>query len=154
VAEGHQVSGLASHLDLLPTLFGILDWSQDADLEGSDWSDRVQGGAEPTDRTRAHIDTWMAEINRAGLYTPTHQCQIDFGSIPLTGKPVEAEFIEGCFEHQSDPTHRTPIARPELEAELRQWRREATASVTLDHKTDARDDPVQDARLKALGYVD
>lgn len=123
VERGGVITGVASQLDVLPTILGLVGLPTPEGLPGSDWSAQVrQGGA--TTRTHAFADTWYSAANRAAVYTTTHACIKDFGSARLE----EEGWADGCYDRRSDPTFVTRTPQPELMARLDAWRAETPGS--------------------------
>lgn len=144
IAPGRTIGGLASHVDLAPTVLGLL--GLDAELPGRDWSALLQGRGSRTDRRRAWSDTWYYGANRASVWTDDTQCQRDWGS----SVPRDT-FVHGCFDRAADPEFTRTIERPELMAELVQWRADrplTAAGAEADLSEDVR------RQLEVLGYAD
>lgn len=126
IPEGSRVGGLASGVDVGPTLLGLLGVDGAlGEVSGEDWSDVLARKNGRTSRERAISDTWYLNANRASIWTERWQCQKDFGSKNLDKDP----FQTGCYDRQADPDFETPIERPELMAELEAWRAEHAAAV-------------------------
>ncbi|MFT5460177.1 MAG: arylsulfatase, partial [Myxococcota bacterium] len=121
VPEGTRMAGLASQVDLVPTLFGLLGLPPvgDAGLAGVDLSGTVRGELGSTPRKRAYIDTRFYDTNRAAQVNRRFHCQADFDSeggrrrIPLT---------TGCFDRSADPEHARPVQSRVQLSSLAQWR--------------------------------
>lgn len=125
VPAGRRVPGLASGVDVAPTLLGLLgvDGGLDAGA-GLDLSASILGTVERTPRSEAITDTWYTTADRAAIWTGARQCQRDFGSGPLEGET----FVNGCFERGADPDHAAPIDDPALMARLVAWRETRAAA--------------------------
>jgi len=123
IPAGTTVSGLASGVDVMPTVLGLLDVEVPADLPGQDWSAQARGKKAATTRKVAYADTWFYGANRASAWTSTHQCQRDFGSID-----VKDQFQDGCFDRGSDPDFVTPMKKADLDEKLTAWRSARTVS--------------------------
>ncbi len=72
--EPRSITGLASNLDIAPTLLGLLDLPQPTTFEGFDWSPILRGEAEPApgrvtqhQSHRGAVVSWMQEPRREGL---------------------------------------------------------------------------------------
>lgn len=150
VARGHVVEGLASGVDLVPTVLGLLG-EPAADLPGRDWSGLVRGQGARTDREYAFTDTWFYEVRRSAVFTPEHACQRDFGSLRES-----VPFREGCFQRQEDPAWLHPAPRPELEQVLVDWREARLAEGEAFRGGGARAllDDLLRKQLEALGYAE
>jgi len=119
IPAGKTVRGMASGVDVMPTVLGLLGVDVSGDLAGRDWSMQAKGKSGRTTRKVAVADTWFYSANRASIWTDKHQCQRDFGSVDLNDS-----FVDGCFDRASDPDFTTPIEKPELAAKLVAWRGE------------------------------
>jgi arylsulfatase A-like enzyme len=155
VAVGHRVGGLASQVDVMPTVLAVAGIPlEQGDLPGRDWSAQVRGRSDRTTRERAWVDTWFREVRRAAVLTDQLHCQRDFGTDHAASQSRAPEFVEGCFDRAADPYYTTPIDAPELMAELVEWRaareQEREAQDASDHAPDAG----LTERLRALGYVE
>jgi arylsulfatase A-like enzyme len=62
IAKGHRVAGLASHVDILPTVLDFLAISIDQPTPGTSWAQQIRGAAAQTSRESAFIDTWYNEV--------------------------------------------------------------------------------------------
>jgi arylsulfatase len=150
VARGQVVHGLASQVDLAPTLSALVG-APPFPGTGSDWSAAVRGSSDGTDRTRAFTETWFKDADRAAVYTPDEACQLDFA--PVDGA-AGAPFVDGCFRRASDPFGESPFADDDLLQVLRDWRRERLADAAAFGPVDrVTPDDATDAELEALGYV-
>lgn len=154
VAEGARITGLASHLDTVPTLLSLLDLPGDPALPGLDLSPLVRANApeRQTPRRQAFTDTWYFGANRSAVFTDAAACQRDFGSVGMK----RDTFQNGCFDRVADPDFTQPVPHDALMEELVAWRaaRQAeydawphTRDVTGGHDDLAR-------QLEALGYVE
>ncbi len=110
------VEGLASHIDVAPTVLGLAGLTGETGFDGMDLSAAVRGEQPRTGREQAYADTWFRGARRASLWTAARQCQKDFGSAPLD-LPDEV-FPDGCFDRDADPTFLDPIEDAELMAKL------------------------------------
>jgi len=155
VAAGHSVGGLASQVDVMPTVLAMAGVPFDgSDLAGRDWSAQVRGDADRTTRERAWVDTWFREVDRAAVLTDRVQCQRDFGTDHDASESRAPDFVEGCFDRVADPTYTSPIENPELMTELVEWRAARELELAASHPVDRAPDAGLTERLKALGYVE
>jgi len=152
VAEDHVVSGLASHLDFLPTILGIAGLDPGLELTGHSWATAVAGWWSSTDRHRAFTETWYFGANRAAVVSDGIACQRDWGSVSIG----DDTFVEGCFDRFEDPDWAVPIdVDEELMAELNAWRAAGDdAYDTVGAAADAEDVVGTREQLEALGYVE
>lgn len=147
IAAGHRISGLASHVDIVPTVLGLLEAPADPALTGSDWSAQLSGASDRTTRTRAFSDTWFYGKSRAAVWTSERQCQHDFGS----GR--EGDMVDGCHDRAADPEFRHPFEDRALEAELVAWRKARVAELEAWGPVQrVEPDAALGAQLEALGY--
>jgi len=117
IPAGKTVRGLASGVDVMPTVLGLLGVDRPDGLAGEDWSAQAKGEAARTTRKVAIADTWFYSANRSSIWTDTHQCQQDFGSVD-----IDDRFQDGCFARAGDPDFTTPVEQPDLMAKLVKWR--------------------------------
>lgn len=155
VAEGQQVRGVASQVDVVPTLLGALGHplAADDDLDGRDLSAAARGERGLTERPMAFVDTWFATSARAAVVTADHLCQRDFGS----GDRIRSKgrFDEGCFDRRADPLLTTPVGgQDRLVDTLVAWRERAERRLEALPAVRATVDDAVDEQLEALGYVD
>ncbi len=98
VAKGQVVQGLASQIDLAPTLVGLAGVPGGVDgFAGIDHSAVVAGGG-TTQRDEHYADTLWEGTHRASVWTRTHQCQADFGTAA-----GDDGFVDGCYDRAADP---------------------------------------------------
>jgi arylsulfatase A-like enzyme len=101
VARGRTAEGLASQVDLVPTVLSLAGLPPAPEpLDGIDLSAVVRGEASSTTRTEAYSDTLLEGADRASLWTSTTQCQKDYGSVL---GPDDAGIPDGCFDRKADP---------------------------------------------------
>ncbi len=151
VAAGHRIGGVASQVDVAPTVLALLGLPP-LSAPGRDWSDQVRGTDDATDRQHAFSDTWFKDSNRAAAYGLDQACQVDFAGMGVPG-PGDA-FVSGCFDRRLDPQHARPDRDLEGQDRVRQWRAERIAeSARLAGTATAVATPELDAQLEALGYV-
>jgi arylsulfatase A-like enzyme len=152
VARGHRVLGLASQVDVVPTLLGLIGrpLADASAVEGRDWSALVRGEGFATTWDRVISDTWFQESSRAAIWTRDRQCQDDFGS--AARQAAKGLFVPGCFDRRADPLFRTPLTDPPLQAELRAWREAKTAKLPEVQAPEVEIDEALGKELEALGY--
>jgi arylsulfatase A-like enzyme len=147
VPVGRRVPGLASQVDLTPTLLGLLGLPTD-DLPGHDLSKSIRGQLKSTTRKRAHSDTWFYGVNRSAVVTHNTHCQAAFG-------PESDDFTTGCWLRRSDPDLEGE-SRESLPAlsQISRWRLEQQFSAAR-YTPQAADvpTPLSDL-LEALGYAE
>lgn len=124
IPKGGRVEGLASQIDLAPTLLALAAVPAPTGFDGVDLSNAVLGkGKSP--RTRAYADTLYEGVHRASIWTAEHQCQKDYGS-----KEIENDaFADACYDREADPTFTKPIPDDALTAELEKMHGELVAKV-------------------------
>ena len=150
VAAGHTVDGLASHLDLMPTVLDLAGVPAPT-LDGESWARAVAGWWRRTDRQRAYTETWYFGANRAAIIGPDMACQRDWGSV---GIPNDT-FQEGCFDRRVDPDWTAPRRDKALMEELVHWRATTQAASERFGAAEDAEDPVGTReQLEALGYVE
>ena len=125
IPKGGRVEGLASIVDLAPTLTSLAGLQGQEGFDGVDLSMAVLGkGSSP--RTEAYADTLYAGIHRASIWTASRQCQKDYGS----AKQVEEDRFEpGCYDRITDPTFTKPIDDPDLTSRLDKMHNERMGAV-------------------------
>ncbi len=154
VGHGVVVDGLASHLDVVPTILGLAGLPTTAPTDelqtGHDWSDLVKTGGRTT-RARAVADTWYEGANRASIWTSERECQRDWGS-----KRIRRDSFEtACYDRVADPDFTIPVDDPALAGELVTWRTAAEGRYAAFSATgDAPDDAAVRDQLEALGYAE
>lgn len=114
VPAGRVVPGLASVIDVAPTLLGLAGVAGQAGFDGLDLSGAIRGGG-ATGRERAYADTLYEGVHRASIWTSTRQCQEDYGS---TKKMDDDTFEDACYDREADPDFTKPVADAPLAAEL------------------------------------
>ena len=155
VAAGHRVGGMASQVDVLPTLLGLAGADTDYAGPGRDWSAQVRGEAPRTDRVSAYADTWFQKSSRAGVYTETTACLHDF--LDLAEQMGQERLLPrtACFDRVADPLQTQPVDLDQgLLDELMAWREARVAdNEAWPHHEDIRVDDDLAAQLEALGYA-
>ncbi len=156
IAKGHVIEGMASQVDLLPTVLGVVEASTDYAGPGRDWSAQLRGDSDRTTRTFAIADTWFQRASRAGIYTESTACLHDY--LDLAEELGETRLIPktACYDRVADPLHREPILALDepLMQQLFAWRTEMEAAYEAwPHHEDIRVTDDVEAQLEALGYV-
>jgi len=154
VAEGHVVEGLASQVDVAPTVLGLAG-VRGYQGPGHDWSAQVRGASSRTTRERAFVDTWYGHADRAAIYTDDVACHQAF-SMGTAKARDRSERYTGCYDRNRDRLALEPLepGRPDLMAELLAWREARWQEYQA--WPDTRDAVVDDAlsrQLEALGYA-
>lgn len=148
---GHVVSGVASQIDLAPTLVSLLGLPP-MPAEGQDLSLALRGGASSTGERVVFSDTWFKEVSRSARYSDTVACQHDFIGLSAGDKPDG--FVDGCFDRASDPDHTSPYRDEALEAEIIAWRERHLAERPAQGAAERPPSEGIDRQLRALGYLD
>jgi len=155
VAEGHVIEGMASQVDVLPTILGLADIPSDYAGPGHDWSAQVQGTSGRTTRTEAYADTWFHRSSRAAIYTEPTACLHDF--LDLAEQLGEERLVPrtSCYDRKADPLQAEPKAPDQaLLAQLKAWREARVAdNESWPHHEDIRVTDEVASQLEALGYV-
>lgn len=152
IPAGHRVEGVASQVDLSPTIWRLAGLPPQEDFGGQDLSAAVRGETPRTSRERAYTDTWFRKVNRGAFYEDGRACQLaeDQGLTDRNG----VTFVPGCFDRHDDPDHLRPSPEPEALASLAAWRRSAIARGTSFVVGRSEASEGLDQQLEALGYVD
>lgn len=147
IGRGVRIDGMASGVDLVPTLLGLLDLPGYRG-PGHDHS-RILATGGTTTREYAFTDTWFSDTDRAAVYARDWACQRDF-----SGTHSSDPFEEGCFERSTDPQHARPVRDEAREAVVVDWRRQMLE--TAGSREAEQVDPSADigAQLEALGYLE
>lgn len=151
VAVGHTVEGLASQIDLLPTLSGLLGLPA-PEGPGHDLSALIRGAQQPTPHDAVYADTWFRDVDRAAVYTEDRACQLEF----RPAKPGSgAGFVSGCFDRRADPAHARPLDDAVLLDQLRGWRAErALEAAAVGASERVEPSASVNQQLEALGYLE
>jgi len=153
VPTGGRVRGLASQIDLAPTLLsmaGVDGWEG----PGVDLSPVIRGEDAASPRTRTFADTWFRKSSRAAMYAEDMACQLNFRSDDVVDRHGH-RFDDGCFDRRADPAHEHARRDPRAERELRAWRAEQMAAGASRGRVEAIElDDDLDRQLELLGYVD
>ncbi len=156
IAPGHVVQGMASQVDVLPTLVGLAGGALDAyDGPGEDWSALVRGEGERTTRTAAYSDTWFQRASRSAVYSEGVACLHDFTNVAEEVGRERLAPRTACYDRAADPLHRSPLEPEAVRVDaLMAWRAEqVTAFEAWPHHLDIRvPDDIAD-QLEALGYA-
>jgi arylsulfatase A-like enzyme len=114
VPKAQTVDGLASQLDLAPTVLSLAGVAGQTGFDGQDLSVAVLGrGKSPRDK--AYADTHYEGVHRASVWTSARACQKDFG----TTKEIEGDqFADACYDRKADPDFTKAIEDPQLTGEL------------------------------------
>jgi arylsulfatase A-like enzyme len=155
IAPGTRIGGLAAHVDVVPTLAGLLGRTLLGEPRGRDLSPQLLGRAEPDPARAVHLQRRHYEPTRKGhlrIAGPKHA--IRQGDWKLILSP--AELGMELFDLARDPgeLHNLAGLHPQrtsrLHAELAAWQaRQGTRSAAP-----AEVAPEVRERLRALGYVD
>ena len=153
VKAGHRIGGLASQVDVLPTLQAVAGFD-DYNGPGSSWAEQLRGAAATT-RTEAYVDTWKIKSSRAALYTQDRSCHVDFRSDALRAERERLLPREVCYDETADAYQLTQVdTDARLVDRLRGWRAERTAEFERwSHHETAEVESSLRAHLEALGYV-
>lgn len=155
VAVDHVIEGVASQIDVHPTILGLVGLGGYAG-PGRDRSGAIRGAAH-TGTDRAYADTWFGRMNRAAVYTEDALCTHDFEDL---AEQLGIERIRprtACFDRRSDPAARIPLEQPDaaLLAALEVWRAEAwRAFGAWPHHEQLQGEQPEQQMLEALGYTE
>ena len=152
IAKDHRIGGLASQVDVMPTLNGLLGIDGYTG-PGQDWSAQLRGVSDKTTRTRAWVDTWFWESHRAAIYTEALACFDQFK------KPRRERYSHPspyCYNRVSDPHGLEPLPPvASLLEELHAWNRATKDTYEAwPHTADTVVDDDTTRQLEALGYVE
>ncbi len=148
VAQDHRIGGVASQVDLVPTVLGLLGL-EGYEGPGRDWTAQV-GGVARTDRTWAYVDTWFRQSSKAAIYSEAQHCHRNFSK--REGTPDI-----NCYDIAEDPNalRPLPLVDPAMSAALQQWRAQGvTAATDYPHTREAKLSSTEKQMLEALGYTE
>lgn len=157
LARNHTVAGLASQIDVLPTVLGLVG-APVPDGPGHDWSAQLRGEVARTTRSEVFIETWMRRLERAAIATDDHLCVQQYHD-PRADRDDRDLPWPRCYQRRPDHTFRThQPAAPALLAQLESWHQAQRAALdAYPHAADATFDGGDDdgvwSQLEALGYV-
>jgi hypothetical protein len=152
VAAHHRILGVSSQVDLVPTLLGVIGAPLDDpnEVDGQDWSRLVRGEGWVTPIDHVWSNTWFGESKRSAVFTPTTQCQDDFGSSKR--QQSKGKFVPGCYDRHDDALFTNPIDHEPLMASLRAWHNARVAELEgLDVQAVTIDADLN-RQLEMLGY--
>ncbi len=156
VARGHRVEGVASQVDVHPTILGLLG-IEGYEGPGHDFSAQVRGESARTDRRYAFAETYYQRANRAAVYTEDRFCIHDFLELAEQLGLDRVFPRTACFDRTLDPHSRSALEEvdEQLLEVLMTWREEQRDAYDAwpDHDSVTRDDPVM-KQLEELGYVE
>jgi arylsulfatase A-like enzyme len=124
VPPNRLIGGLASQVDVMPTVLGLVGVPAPDHLDGMSWAAQLKGQGDKTTRQRAFSDTWFMGAARAAIWTDTTECQKDYGSVG-----VDDTFATGCYDRRVDPQFTNLKQDAALQKELDDWRAEVTKNV-------------------------
>lgn len=119
VAANQLVGGVASGVDVAPTVLELAGLLVPDGLDGMSHAAQVRGEGARTTREQAYSASWHFATKRASVWTADLQCQMDFGS---EGMPDS--FLDACYDRSMDPTFTRVVTTPEATAlmeELKGW---------------------------------
>ena len=153
IPAGRRVPGIASQIDLAPTLLGLAG-VEGWEGPGVDLTDAITGRSAATPRSRAFTDTWFLKSSRAAVYTEDRMCQLNFRVGDETDRNGH-RWDDGCFDRRTDPTHASAERDASGEREIRVWRTEQMAAGAARGRVEAIElDDDLDEQLRLLGYVE
>jgi arylsulfatase A-like enzyme len=136
IPEGGKVEGLASQIDVAPTLLALAGVTKQTGFDGLDLSPAVLGKGAST-REKAYADTHYEGVHRASIWTATRQCQKDYGS-----KEIEDDaFVNGCYDRKADPNFTKTVPDEALAAELEKMHDELMKKVEESSAPAAEGEP-------------
>jgi arylsulfatase A-like enzyme len=125
IGAGVKVEGVASQIDLAPTLVSLAGLKDQTGFDGVDLSAAVKAGGK-SPRTSAYADTLYEGVHRASIWTAERQCQKDYG----TTKQIDNDqFENACYDRVADPTFTQSIEDAALAAELEKLHNELMGAV-------------------------
>jgi len=159
VAQGHEIGGVASQVDVLPTLLGMVGVESSYDGPGQDWSAAVRGEVAYTTREHVFVDTHFQAADRAAVYTSEVACHRDGTTPQLKKGRKNSRMLPRilCHDNREDPYGLEPFDKVDVDvlSALDHWRSEAMATYeAFEWTDDALPSKATQAQLEALGYVD
>jgi arylsulfatase A-like enzyme len=151
--QPQRVSGLASSIDVKPTLLGLA-LASGAGGPGSDHSAVLRDGTAVTGTQEVFSETYFAMDHRARLTTPTDVYLRTYSSLTDEGRG-EREL----YDRITDPTQSRDLSTGDpdrsavLENDMERIRREIRAS-RKTYEVDTQVDDELREQLEQLGYVD
>lgn len=153
--EGRRVPGVASQIDVLPTLLDLLALPPEPAAEGHTLFPALMTHNSATPDRTVYVDTWFGAGNRVASFDRTRACQLDLAPSALIDGTRGAPFHDGCTDRLADPLGFHPFDPADgWREDLLSWRqqqKDLAAGLTSD-KADVDRDLA--AHLAALGYVD
>ena len=146
VAPGTRIPGLASGIDVTPTVLGLVDLEAPAG-DGLDLSPWLLGEPNGPVRERAFAASMFHVADVASVWTTTEQCQQHYAN-------DRDKDVVGCFDRQADPTFTKPIEIPALRSELEAWRSAKIEAGRAFPVVLASPDAEVVEQLELLGYAD
>ncbi|MCB9678346.1 MAG: sulfatase-like hydrolase/transferase [Alphaproteobacteria bacterium] len=149
VAPGRRIGGMASQIDILPTLAGLVG-VDGYEGPGLSWADALRGDADRTTRELAFVDTWFQSARRSGVYAEDLHCHEDWARVE-----GDIRVPRACYDQDVVPEPVTGERADALLAELDAFHTRMEASfASYPYTIDA--EPPEDVaeQLEALGYVD
>jgi len=127
IAWGQVVEGLASQVDVAPTILGLVGVNGYAG-PGKDWSAQLRGESKRTTRDHAYAVAWSPEGARAAVFTATRSCHVPVGDEPFRDNPGVT-----CFDRLADPLEAFPLPTPDtmLLEQLEGWMAVQGAETTV-----------------------
>ena len=154
VARGHAIDGMASQVDVLPTLLELAGVGADGYAgPGKSWAAAIQGRADRTDRAVSFVDTWFQEASRVAAYRTDVACHIDTVDRDADRRLRPAT---ACYDRASDPRADQPLPAPDdaLVRQATEWRAAQKARYeAYPHTADVAVRAELAEQLEALGYV-
>ncbi|MBW2444685.1 MAG: sulfatase [Deltaproteobacteria bacterium] len=155
IPAGRSIPGLAAHVDLAPTLAGLLGQPLLADPRGRDHSAALRGGSAAAPDRAVHLQRRHFDPMRRGhLRVAGSKHAVREGDWKLILSPGEQGFE--LYDLSRDPGEQDNLAglRPDVVERLNQrldgWQR----SQRVHTAAPAAPDEDAQQRLRALGYVD
>lgn len=112
IPGGARIQGLASGVDVTPTVLGLLGRPQPETSDGVDLSAWVRGErSDATERQRAFSASMFHVADVAAIWTSDRQCQDHY-------EHDRDKLVKGCFDRRSDPEFADPVDDPALREEL------------------------------------